>query len=102
MKTNSITMDITQARQAAIARINTLPLPKLVQAIDFMDFLKARALVDIPPVVSTPSVPAPDAFVECAGTWQFEPGELEEILQFIEKMRLMEIEEQDERVFTRY
>jgi hypothetical protein len=39
------------------------------------------------------TLPAPDAFVECAGTWEFEPGELEEILQDIERSRLMEFEE---------
>jgi hypothetical protein len=40
------------------------------------------------------TLPAPGAFLECAGTWEFEPGELEEILQDIEQSRLIEIEEQ--------
>jgi hypothetical protein len=45
-------------------------------------------------IQTTPdALPAPDAFLECAGTWAFEPGELEEILQDIERSRLMEIEE---------
>jgi len=45
------------------------------------------AVERIVPKRETPpaALSAPDAFLECAGTWEFEPGELEEILQDIEQ-----------------
>jgi hypothetical protein len=79
--------NIAQLRQSAIEKLNRLPGEKLVVALDFIDFLMLRQ-------AASADLPAPDAFVECAGTWEFEPGELEEILQDIERSRLMEIEEQ--------
>jgi hypothetical protein len=79
--------NITQLRQSAIEKLNRLPGEKLVVALDFIDFLMLRQ-------TAPGTLPAPDAFVECAGTWEFEPGELEEIQQYIEQSRLMEIEEQ--------
>ena len=79
--------NVTQLRQSAIEKLNRLPSEKLVVALDFIDFLMLRQ-------TASGVLPAPDAFVECAGTWEFEPGELEEIQQYIEQSRLMEIEEQ--------
>ncbi len=35
----------------------------------------------------------PDTFLECAGTWEFESGELEEILRDIKQSRSIEMEE---------
>jgi len=79
--------NIIQLRQSAVEKLNRLPGEKLIVALDFLDFLMLRQIA--PDVL-----PAPDAFVECAGTWEFEPGELKEILQDIEQSRLMEMEEQ--------
>jgi hypothetical protein len=83
--------DTTQLRQSVIEKLNALPHEKLIEVLDFIDFLTVYPRKR----ETTPStLPAPDAFLECAGTWEFEPGELEEILQDIEQLRLMELEEQ--------
>lgn len=70
-----------QLRQSAIEKLNALPQEKLIEVLDFIDFITVYPHKR----ETTPSaLPAPDAFLECAGTWEFEPGELEEILQDIE------------------
>jgi hypothetical protein len=83
--------DVVQLRQSAIEKLNRLPREKLIEVLDFIEFITLRlrereALAE--------ALPAPNAFVECAGTWEFEPGEQEEILQDIEQSRLMELDEQ--------
>ena len=83
--------DTAQLRQSAIEKLSALPQEKLVEVLDFIDFITVSPRKrETPPT----ALPAPDAFLECAGTWEFEPGELEEILQDIEQSRLMELEEQ--------
>jgi hypothetical protein len=69
--------DTAQLRQSAIE--------KLIEVLDFIDLItvhphKRETLPD--------ALPAPDAFLECAGTWEFEPGELEEILQDADNLRV--------------
>jgi hypothetical protein len=83
--------DTVRLRQSAAEKLNMLSDEKVIEVLDFIDFLtlhprKRQRAPD--------TLPAPDAFLECAGTWEFEPGELEEILQDIEQSRLMELEEQ--------
>ena len=83
--------DTTQLRQSTIEKLNALPQEKLIKVLDFIDFITVYPRKrETPPDV----LPASDAFLECVGTWEFEPGELEEILQDIEQSRLMELEEQ--------
>lgn len=82
--------DTLQLRQTAIEKLSVLPKEKLVDVLAFIDFITVY-----PRTLTTPlsTLPAPDAFLECAGSWEFEPGELEEILRFIEQTRLLELEE---------
>lgn len=80
--------DVAQLKQFAIEKLDRLPREKLVEVLDFIDFL-----VHYPRRSSPDAFLPPDAFLECAGTWKFEPGELEDILKDIEHSRLMELEE---------
>jgi len=80
--------DLAQLKQFAIEKLDRLPKEKLVEVLEFIDFV-AQYPRRYPP----DALPPPDAFLECAGTWRFEPGELEDILKDIELSRLMELEE---------
>jgi hypothetical protein len=84
--------DLAQLRQATINRLNQLPLHRLAQALDFIDFLLERPSSVIPRKPETPRGNLED-LLACTGIWEFEPGELEEILRDIERSRLMELEE---------
>ncbi|MBN1583793.1 MAG: hypothetical protein JXA89_24010 [Anaerolineae bacterium] len=78
--------DITPLKESAIERLDQLSQEQLVEVMTFMDALTDRSTLHHP-------LPASDAFLECAGTWTFGPGEWEEILKDIEQSRLMELEE---------
>ncbi len=82
--------DIIQLRRTATEKLNLLSKDKLVEVLDFIDFITTYPRKSAP---LTDTLPTPDAFLECAGTWKFEPGELEEILKDIEQSRLMELED---------
>ena len=84
--------NFAQLRQSTIARLNQLPPHRLVQALDFIDFLLERPGSAVPPTPETPQGSLEDLLV-CTGIWEFDPGELEEILQDMEQSRLMELEE---------
>jgi len=88
-----------ELRQVAINRLNLLPSSKLPEAIDFLDFLLERPNRAIHQLPTSPQGSIED-LLACAGTWEFEPGELEEILQDIEQSRLMELEEADDSLLT--
>jgi hypothetical protein len=45
-------------------------------------------------IYRTPPQGSREALLECLGTWEFEPGELDEILADIERARMMELEEE--------
>jgi hypothetical protein len=45
-------------------------------------------------IYHTPPQGSHEALLECLGTWEFEPGELDEILADIERARMMELEEE--------
>jgi hypothetical protein len=45
-------------------------------------------------IYRTPPQGSGEALLECLGTWEFEPGELDEILADIERARMMELEEE--------
>ena len=88
--------DTVQLRRSATEKLNLLSNEKLIEVLDFIDFLtrhprRRRTAPD--------TLPPPDAFLECAGTWEFEPGELEKILRDIEQSRLMELKERHGDLF---
>ncbi len=82
-------MQVLELKQAAIERLDKLSPLKLIQVLDFMDFLLQRPAV---PGVQEPTAPhgSPEDLLAIAGIWEFEPGELEAILQDIERSRLIE------------
>ena len=84
--------NLTQLKQSAINRLNRLPPHRLVQALDFIDYLLDRpeSTILTRPEASRGSL---EDLLACTSIWRFEPGELEEILQDIEQSRLMELEE---------
>jgi len=75
--------DLARLREATINRLNQLPPHRLAQAFDFIDFLLERPGSLVPHRPETPRGNLED-LLACTGIWQFEPGELEEILQDIE------------------
>jgi hypothetical protein len=87
--------NLTQLKQSAINRLNRLPPHRLVQALDFIDYLLERAGPIVPNRPEAPRGTLED-LLACTSIWKFEPGELEEILQDIEQSRLMELEENDD------
>ncbi len=85
--------ETAQLKQFIIEKLNLLSQDQLIKLLAFINslisaFHDAKTSTDIPL-----SLPAPDAFIQYAGTWEFEPGELEKILQDIEQSRLMALEE---------
>jgi hypothetical protein len=84
--------DLAQLRQSTINQLNQLPPHRLVQALDFIDYLLERPG---PTAAPKPEVPrgSLEDLLACTSIWRFEPGELDEILQDIEQSRLMELEE---------
>jgi hypothetical protein len=83
----------TSLRQITINRLNQLPPHKLAQALDFIEFLLERS--HIAPSSSRPQTPGGSLqdLLACVGIWEFEPGELDTILEDIEQSRLMELEQ---------
>jgi len=77
-------------------KLYELPEEKIVEVLDFIEFLAERyaQLKEIP--VSKRG--SREALLECVGIWAFEPGELDELLSEIEHGRLMELEEEYERL----
>jgi hypothetical protein len=87
--------DLAQLRQSTIVRLNQLPPHRLIQALDFINFLLERPSSAVPQKPEMPRGSLED-LLACTGIWEFDPGELEEILQDIEQSRLMELEETDD------
>ncbi|MBI1293457.1 hypothetical protein GC175_00680 [bacterium] len=90
--------DIQEIRQSVIERLEQLPAATLVEVLHYVDYLVERTEQTSPQFYTTEHVqnlPATNAFVELAGSWSFEPGELEEILDYIEQSKLAELEEKD-------
>jgi hypothetical protein len=84
--------NLAQLRQLTIDRLNELPPHRLVQALDFIAYLLEHPGPTIPTKPEKPQGSLED-LLTCAGIWQFESGELAEILQDIEQSRLMELDE---------
>jgi len=87
--------DVTQLQQSAIDRVRLLNSDRLIQVIDFIDFLLERSEASRITAPGRPQGGVED-LLAVAGIWQFEPGELQEILQDIEQSRLMELEKQSD------
>ena len=89
--------DVTRLQQSAIDRVRLLSTERLLQVIDYIDFLLARYE---PSQMFGDHVPqgTVDDLLAVAGIWQFERGELQEILQDVEQSRLMELEERNDGV----
>jgi hypothetical protein len=84
--------DITQLKESAVERLDRLSREQLIKVMGFIDSLTGPSILR--------PLPTPDAFLGCAGTWIFEPGEWEEILKDIEQSRLMELEERHGVLFS--
>jgi hypothetical protein len=90
--------DIQDLKQTVVEKLDLLPEPTLLEVLHFVDFLIERSEPGDGPIHQgndDDALPAPNAFVGLAGTWSFEPGELEEILEYIEQCKAMELEEED-------
>jgi hypothetical protein len=70
-----------------------------VQALDYINYLLERPSPAVPIRPEAPRGTLED-LLACTSVWEFEPGELEEILQDIEQSRLMELEETDDGLFA--
>jgi len=87
--------DVTQLQQSAIDRVRRLNTDRLIQVIDFIDFLLERTESSRITEPGTPRGSATD-LLAIAGIWQFESGELQDILKDIEQSRLMELEDRND------
>ena len=74
-------------------QLSNLPEDKVVEVLDFIQFLIAR---------TTPTQEilrsSPNALQECVGIWEFTPGELDDILAEIERSRLLELETRNDQL----
>lgn len=84
--------DVQEIRQSVIERLEQLPAATLVEVLHYVDFLIERTEQT---TEHGQSLPATNAFVELAGSWRFDPGELEEILEYIEQSKVAELEDED-------
>jgi hypothetical protein len=66
-----------------------LPKDKLLEILDFAGYLQSRY------GQRRPERGSPEAILKHAGKFQFEPGELDQLLAEIEQMRLMDMEEHE-------
>lgn len=83
---------VARIQQMVGKRLQRLPKEKLLSVLDFVEFLSQASKVSI-----AHPLPEPTAFLECAGTWEFAPGELDSILATLDQMRELDLEEQDAR-----
>jgi hypothetical protein len=81
---------VARIQQMVSKKLRRLSKEKLLSVLDFVEFLSQPSKV---PTAS--ALPEPTAFLECAGTWEFAPGELDSILATLEQMRDLDLEEQD-------
>lgn len=75
-------------KQAIINKLDLLSGDKLREVQTFVDFILTY------PHHQTVDKAKTD-FLVCAGTWEFEPNELEDIMADIEQSRLIELEKDD-------
>lgn len=68
-----------------ISKLEGLSENRLQEVVDFVDFLRSRP-------IQQSNRGSPDALLQHAGTWSFEPGELDRLLAEIQEMREMELD----------
>lgn len=85
-----------RAKEMIAERLDKLRLPQLQQVLTFSNFVlseteraEQRETADIAPKGTV------EDLLALAGSWQFEPGEFEEIMADIEQGRLLELEKDD-------
>jgi hypothetical protein len=90
--------NVQELKHTVVERLDLLPQSTLLEVLHYVDFLIERS-EQVEELTQRDGedalLPATNAFVEMAGSWQFEPGELEEILEYIEQCKLAELEEED-------
>jgi len=91
--------EAVKLKQEAIERLDKLSPSRLLQVLDFIDFLLRRPALPGIQEVTGPRGSLED-LLAIVGIWEFEPGELEDILQGIEQSRLMELEESYDRLLA--
>jgi hypothetical protein len=82
-----MSVEAAQLIEQVELEVRSLPIERIQEVLDFIGFLKSK--------ISSPSRPprgSPEALLECAGIWEFEPGELDKILADIERARNIELE----------
>jgi len=85
-----------QLAERVRTKLYELPEEKIAEVLDFVEFLAERyTQLGKRPVSKRGSR---EALLECIGIWAFEPGELDELLIEVEHGRLMELEEEYERL----
>lgn len=85
-----------QLAERVRTRLYELPEDKVAEVLDFVEFLAERYAQ--PKEIPISKRGSREALLECIGIWAFEPGELDELLTEIEHGRLMELEEEYERL----
>ncbi len=87
--------DTLQLIEQVKSHLSRLPEDKIIAVLDFVQFLATRSAP-----TTSPHSGSPEALQECIGIWQFEPGELDEILLNIDQSRLMELDEENDRLLA--
>ncbi len=82
----------TTVKQMVIERLDHLPLPALHDVLSYVEAQLNQS--NLAQQIDGPQGTVQD-LLACAGTWHFEPGELEEILADIEQGRLLELAKDD-------
>jgi hypothetical protein len=87
--------DSVQLKEFVKDSIDQLPEDALREVAQLVDNLLDQLQTSEVKGAHTPPQGTVADLLACVGIWQFEPGEMEEILQDIERSRLMELEEDD-------
>ena len=72
-----------------VAVVQDLPQDKLLEVYDFAGYLQSKYSTRRPERGSA------EAILQHVGKFRFEPGELDQLLEEIEQMRLMDLAEHD-------
>jgi hypothetical protein len=87
--------DPVQLKESVKERIDQLPEQVLWRVAQLLDnLLDQEHSGEFRQDQRTPQGTVED-LLACAGTWKFDPGELEEIMRDIEQNRLMELDKDD-------
>jgi len=83
-------------KELILERLDRLPLYHLQQVLTFSDFMLYEVAQSSQPLsIDNPQKGTPQDLLACVGLWQFDPGELEEIMADIEQGRSMELGKND-------